>query len=607
MTVLNYFRRRSASTNENNNQNKSKARFSMRRVSSSSTKHPFRIVVSAPQQNAQDVAPPTGAAIKGSVVRSDAKHRFVVTPKKLGSGAYGAVLLGNSATTFEEVAIKLVADGRMKPVSLEREVRVLRRLSDHGHPSHLKFHAYVPPHAVKAGEIISAATGGAILPLAAKLGQCHAMVTELVRGGELFAHVLNVDGLAGHEAQSAPIFAQICDAVHAAHSLGIVHRDLKLENVLLVEGSAGLETDGAAAGGGQPMRIKLIDWGLAYLHAMGADGSPVPEKLYSRSGSRSYMAPEVTNKDISAVIGYNGFAADVWSLGVCLFAMHLGFFPFEQANPLVDWRARRVVEAQAVGASTMATILSFYPKMECTLSPSLLALLDRMLVFDPVRRATLPEVLGSEWLAPHVATCCSAHRLRLSAQVTATASDSTTHTQGDAGERTRGSSDSSDAGPEGARMGMGVALGGTASVALGASSSPTLVYTPRGSPELEPVPAPASPREEGARSPASGGRPSDARLTESIFLATPHAGRCSKAEGQLSPGKHARSISKGASAEQHGGTSMAVSVARLLSKTCKLTLGGSPRRPSAGSLSSWDALASVEGEGRVVQPVVNRL
>ena len=169
MTVLNYFRRRSASTNENNIQNKSKARFSMRRVSSSSTKHPFRIVVSAPQQNAQDVAPPTGTAIKGSVVRSDAKHRFVVTPKKLGSGAYGAVLLGNSATTFEEVAIKLVADGRMKPVSLEREVRVLRRLSDHGHPSHLKFHAYVPPHAVKAGEIISAATGGAILPLAAKL------------------------------------------------------------------------------------------------------------------------------------------------------------------------------------------------------------------------------------------------------------------------------------------------------------------------------------------------------------------------------------------------------------------------------------------------------
>ena len=71
------------------------------------------------------------------------------------------------------------------------------------------------------------------------------------------------------------------------------------------------------------------------------------------------------------MVGYNGFVSDVWSLGVCLFAMHLGFFPFEQANPALDWRARRVAQAQSSGGSAMATIFSFYPAMEVRLSPAL--------------------------------------------------------------------------------------------------------------------------------------------------------------------------------------------------------------------------------------------
>lgn len=145
------------------------------------------------------------------------------------------------------------------------------------------------------------------------------------------------------------------------------------------------------------------------------------------------MAPEVNDRAISGTKGYNGFSADVWSLGVCLFAIHLGFFPFEQAEPEADWRARRVVDAQRRGQSTMKTIFSFYPHKTMSLSRPLLKLLDRMLVFEPTRRATLQEVMASEWLAPRMPAYPVGMELDLacssvSASSTSRGSQSTSHT-----------------------------------------------------------------------------------------------------------------------------------------------------------------------------------
>jgi len=225
------------------------------------------------------------------------------------------------------------------------------------------------------------------MPMSAALTSCHCIVTELIRGGELFDHIVNNDGLTEREA--GPLFAQLLDAVRVAHCLGIAHRDLKLENVLLC-GKPG-EPDAT--------RIKLIDWGLAHQHKM-EHGLVVKEVLKSRCGSRSYMAPEVSDREIASTIGYDGFKADVWSLGVCLFAIHLAYFPFEEAQPAKDWRAKRVLEAQQEGESTIQTIFSFYPNKACKLSEPLIALLDRMLMFDSAKRATLQEVLESEWMRP---------------------------------------------------------------------------------------------------------------------------------------------------------------------------------------------------------------
>jgi len=388
-----------------------------------------------PSRRASGAQPPTAEALaqrEGAARPYTRPCRFFASDRKLGSGAYGTVLHGTDLSRESPVAIKFIPDGRMKPASLEREVSMLHRLSETGHPSLLRFYGHMRPDQVRSGAVRAMGAADQLLPKA--LDDCHALVMELADGGEIFAHVVKCGGMA--EAELAPVFAQLVDAVRTAHRMGIAHRDLKLENCLL-------SGDAKTA-----QRVKLIDWGLAHQHALDGDGEVVRERLHSRCGSRSYMAPEVTNRDISGTIGYDAFASDVWSLGVCLFAMLLGFFPFEQANPSLDWRAQRAIEAQEAGISTMATIFSFYPERELTsqLSPGIITLLDRMLVFAPGSRAALAEVCASEWLAPHLdklPSVASRHppKTASSGCTSCTISASSLHTDGTM-QRTRSVSDS---------------------------------------------------------------------------------------------------------------------------------------------------------------------
>ena len=183
----------------------------------------------------------------------------------------------------------------------------------------------------------------------------HNMIVEPVLSGELFDYVSGIGGL--EEDESAHLFAELCDAVSTAHGLGI------------------------------------------------------PEIIHAHCGP-NLKAPEFLTHGTSSWGGHDGYAADVWSLGVCLFTLHTGFHPFDEAHPEHDWRAQRVLEAQRAGASTVATLLPLHyplhPELEHPsggvelMSQPLHALLDKMLVFEPTERATLQKVLLDEWLAPHV-------------------------------------------------------------------------------------------------------------------------------------------------------------------------------------------------------------
>merc|ERR1719152_928337 len=134
------------------------------------------------------------------------------------------------------------------------------------------------------------------------------------------------------------------EGVRHLHAQGIAHRDLKLENILLSERTAA----------GVP---KIVDLGLAHVHARGSDGAGWAERALTQfCGSRSYCAPEVM-----ARLGYNGYAADCWCLGVCLFGLVAGFFPVDEASTR-DWRFNQVAQLQQLepAQSTCAAIFGFY-------------------------------------------------------------------------------------------------------------------------------------------------------------------------------------------------------------------------------------------------------
>ena len=102
------------------------------------------------------------------------------------------------------------------------------------------------------------------------------------------------------ELQCRKMFKQIAEGVDYLHSINVAHRDIKLDNIL-IDDKAG---------------IKIIDFGFSVLSAPA-------QKLKIFCGTPSYMAPELTQKR-----EYEGKAVDMWALGVLIFVMLTGTFPF---------------------------------------------------------------------------------------------------------------------------------------------------------------------------------------------------------------------------------------------------------------------------------------
>ena len=124
-------------------------------------------------------------------------------------------------------------------------------------------------------------------------------VIELCCGGDLLSFVRKKKKLP--ENMTKCIFKDLIDGLNYCHSKGVLHRDIKLDNILL-----------NAAG-----HIKICDFGVSKLVKEG-------ERMTEQCGTPAYIAPEILRDK-----GYEGFAVDVWSVGVVLYAMLYGTVPFK--------------------------------------------------------------------------------------------------------------------------------------------------------------------------------------------------------------------------------------------------------------------------------------
>ncbi len=207
--------------------------------------------------------------------------RYIIE-RELGHGGMGAVYLARDEKLGERVALKVVtaqmaADPAEAAARFAREVSMARKVT---HPNVVRIHDLIED--------------GPLLYLS----------MELVDGLTL-AQLLRVG--APPIARARAILAQICDGLGAAHLAGVVHRDLKPQNVLI----------------GANDQVKLIDFGLAtasFLQGMTATGLIV--------GTPEYMAPEqVRGQPCDA-------RTDLYALGALAYHAFVGRPPFRGETPI---------------------------------------------------------------------------------------------------------------------------------------------------------------------------------------------------------------------------------------------------------------------------------
>ena len=278
--------------------------------------------------------------------KSAAVGRFAVEQSELGSGGYGKVFRAKDSSSGEIVACKVVSTKKMRRDAVIREVRLLGML-EHDNLIGLRGTEEID-HQIF-------------------------IFMELALKGDLFSRVISKGRLEEDEARA--YFLDIMRGVEYLHLCGVVHRDLKLENVLICQGDV----------------CKLCDFGLAHVFERDEQDRILQVPLHEVCGSKSYAAPEVLRGE-----GYDGFAADLWSCGISLFAMLAGFFPLDEAAA-GDWRYSRAQMAAEQGFSVSQTIFGFYSR-PCNLSPAASALIDATLsVADRSMRISSTDVLGHPW------------------------------------------------------------------------------------------------------------------------------------------------------------------------------------------------------------------
>ncbi|GLE10211.1 hypothetical protein PINS_up022236 [Pythium insidiosum] len=183
------------------------------------------------------------------------------------------------------------------------------------------------------------------------------LTMEHCAGGDLYSFLeAQPEQRLRNERHALMLWRQVVSAVAFLHSVGIAHRDLSLENVLLDE---------------RHQHAKLCDFGLSV--SVGKrdtrDGGTV-----GRVGKPYYMAPEVVQ-----CTAYDACRADVWSLGVMLFIMVSG-------SPLVELAAPsdRVFQVLQRGVQPSAVLQHW--GLHGSLSTETLELLDTLLQCDPDQR-----------------------------------------------------------------------------------------------------------------------------------------------------------------------------------------------------------------------------
>ena len=252
--------------------------------------------------------------------------------KILGKGAYATVRLATHSESGKKVAIKTYEKYQIiepqKKANMLREIEILKKL-DH-------------PHIVKLFETIDSS-------------KFFHLILEYVPGTSLYMYLKSKPNHLLEELEAKRIFRQVLSALDYIHSQNIAHRDIKLDNILLDAKN----------------NVKIIDFGFSTMNSH-------DEKTRVFCGTPSYMAPEIVGRK-----DYYGLQADIWALGILLYAMLCGKMPFKAYN---DKELYRRIEK---GIFTLPN----------NFSESLKQVINKTLEVNPRKRPTIKDLIEDEWVS----------------------------------------------------------------------------------------------------------------------------------------------------------------------------------------------------------------
>ena len=215
------------------------------------------------------------------------------------------------------------------------------------------------------------------------------VMMEIASGGDLFARVTKTHGL--DEQTARFYFRQLMTGVAYCHSHHVVHRDLKLENVML-----------ANSKNGKTQVLKIIDFGFAKNVAISRvrkwrHYKPGHDHLNCKAviGTMKYVAPEMLDDNL-----YDGMKSDIWACGVILYLMVYCSYPFNvgdnggiggagQGSSRASLRLKKQLEAAK---------LQFKRDEQKPSSKQFQSLLKSMLNKNPASRFTYKDVLRHPWM-----------------------------------------------------------------------------------------------------------------------------------------------------------------------------------------------------------------
>ena len=249
--------------------------------------------------------------------------------KELGKGSYATVKLAMKKSNRNKYAMKIYSKKLLlepqKKSIINNEIKILKQLDN--------------INIVKLYEIID--TTNYLY-----------LIMEYIDGISLLETIKRDKNHFFEEQRALKIFIQILKAIIYCQNKNISHRDIKLENILIIKNDI----------------IKIIDFGFAI-----KANKETYQNLFC--GSPSYMAPEIVNKE-----KYIAQYSDIWSLGVLLFSMLYGRFPFRAKTQKELFE--KINEAK----------IEFPDDIE--INDKIKILLKKIFVVVPTQRPSLNEILN---------------------------------------------------------------------------------------------------------------------------------------------------------------------------------------------------------------------